>query len=638
MLSDSIPPIEDSLGADYIPPIEDRIANELNAHTRDWIEGEILSAGLKQTYDGAYGKFELATYARSMGVPIETIEQLAQELAYRQMKVDLEESEFNGMVSQVRKVEKLPDAGFREWKLSKLARRYKLSRSEMMSAYNKALIHQTAIKPMSISQLKEAFGQSVQWNVQGWFPAGVTMLVHGHGGTAKTLFLYEVAAAIAKGQPWNGYPVSQGEVLILQADEPPHVTHERLETLEITDDDPIRVFPGWQVEAMPQLEAYLSEHPVKFILIDSNTSVNRNTLISENDVEYARPILQLSDLASRHGCTICIIHHSNANGDARGTKALHNSVSEVWGLSISNEATGERLMRIQKNRVGRAPGRYKFDFDPNSNAFTYQGQEGDEDGDEANTEKKIELWLNEDEHRGRPYEAEELAHELKLSINTIRKRLYELWAKGMIHREKRAKKFLYHVGNLPQRIPTDPSTPTDPSPKTTDQLDGSVGNPSKNEGFEPTDLLIRKNVDFSLMRNAKNTDQQISWAESRSGQEIATDPSTDPSKKATDHLALIENADQLVDVGDIVIVSTSATWFRSGSDKVDTGELPPSKKNASSCPIKEMGSILFEELRQPSRVLKIGRDRVTVRNQTTGRTSSFYSIDVQLFRKATLAS
>ncbi|PSB16046.1 hypothetical protein C7B65_22745 [Phormidesmis priestleyi ULC007] len=625
--------------ADFIPPIRDGIS-DLEIQTRREVEGQILSAGLKQTYDNAYGKFELAAYARSMGIPIETVEQIAQELAYRQMKIDLEESEFVGMVSQVRKIEALPDAGFREWKLSKLSRRYKLSRSEMMNAYNKALIHQSALTPMSLSQLKEAFGQSVQWTVHGWFPAGVTMLIHGHGGTAKTLFLYEVAAAIAKGQPWNGYPVSQGEVLILQADEPPHITHERLETLEITDDDPLRVFPGWQVEAMPQLEAYLSKNPVKFILVDSNTSTNRNTLISENDVEYARPMLQLSDLASRHGCTICVIHHSNANGDARGTKALHNSVSEVWALSVSNEATGERLIRIQKNRVGRAPGRYRFDFDPTANSFTYQGEAGDENSDAASTEKKIELWLNEDEHRGVPYEAEELAHELKININTVRKLLYELWAKGIVQREKKGKKFLYHVGNLPQEYPTDRKILTDRLNSPTERWGRSVGDPCVSNGFEPTDQLIDENGDFSLMRNAKNADQLISWDEKQTEQESTTDRSTDRLKKPTDQLALIDNADHLddhlVQVGDVVIPNTSATWSRRGSTRIDSKELPPSKKSALVIPINEMGSVMFDELRQPSRVVAIlgDDDRVKVRNQVTGRDSVFEINDVQIYAKA----
>lgn len=620
--------------AEFRSPKDHRVTDlQLNAQAQ--LEEEILDAGLKQSYDPAIGRLELAQIAKWTGAPIETIEQIAQEAVYRQVRVDLEESDFNGMIAQVRKIEAMSDAGLREWKLSKLARRYKLSRSEMVNAYNKALINQAPIVPLKMSQLKEAFSQSTKWLIQGWFPSSVAMLIHGFGGTAKTLFLYEVAAAIAKGKPWNGYPVSQGEVLILQADEPPQITQERLEILEITDDDPLHVFPGWQVESMPQLESYLVEHPVKFILIDSNTSANRNTLISENDVEYARPLLQLSDIAARHNCTIAVIHHSNGNGDARGTKALHNSVSEVWALSIANEDTGERLLRVQKNRIGRPPGRYKFGFDPEQNSFTYQGQEGNDDGDEATTEKRIELWLLENAHKGKLFEAEEIAHSLRMSVNTTRKRLYELWSKGLVQRSRIGKKFLYFAGTLRESSPTDPNPPTDPCPKTMDQLADQLVNSYPTRDTAPTDQLIRKNVDSSLMQNVKNTDQLISSPESLIEAANLTDPRSDPPQKTSDHFAVIENADQFVEAGDIVIPSGLSTWFSYGSDPIASEIMPTLYRESNSVPIVEFPIEFRKTLLQPSRVLKLMRaGRVRVRNQETGRNDTFLLKDLTVLSKS----
>ncbi len=338
-------------------------------------------------------------------ISLDAAKVMAFDLMRKKLGIDPKESEFNRMIQAVKATDNIKDSGFREWQLQNIARRFKRSRKELMEAYNKALIHQAPIKPLTLAELKKLNeGKNTSYLVQGWIAQGVTLLLHGFGGSAKTLMMYELGAAISTGKPWNGYKTTKGDVLVLQADEPTHITEDRLDTLGITsDDDSFTVFPNWQVEQIAQLESLLSERkdqgrPVRCVIVDSVTSINKNTLISENDVEYARPMLQLAAMAEQWGCTICVIHHSNANGDARGTKALHN-VSEVWALSINNEQTGERMLRVQKNRLGRPPGRYKFDFDPKNNSFTYTGQEGEDYSAAETNQKQIELWLQEDEHR-----------------------------------------------------------------------------------------------------------------------------------------------------------------------------------------------------------------------------------------------
>jgi AAA domain len=580
---------------------------------------------------------DLAQIARWNQVTLEEVDLIAKKLA-KERGLDLEQCEFNAMVRQVKDIEVIADVGFREWKLQALAKQYKRSRRELMEAYNKALIHQAPIIPLSIEELKKMSVNSTEWTVQGWFPAGVTILFHGFGGTAKTLMLYGVATAIAKGEPWNGYPVKQGEVLILQSDEPTHVTQERLEIMGVTKNDPLHVFPGWQVEAMPQLEAYLkarheANSPVRFVMVDSNTSINRNTLISENDVEYARPVLQLADLAARYGATICIVHHSNANGDARGTKAIHNSVSEVWALSIADERTGERLLRVQKNRLGRPPGRYKFDFDPNSFQFTYAGEEGDHDGTTATNEKRIELWLNEESHQGITYEAEEIAHFLNIPKDSVRRALSELWSKGIIQRKRkqggRGGACLYFTGSLKESDQSESS----------DHFLITFSNSSTEGVSADSDQVISETGKNFFNDNSPVSDSLITLACNPDGEKVLE--SDQQSDQWGDHFQIIENPEEVItfpEIGDLVIANGTATWFCSGSDKLPARELRPSQKEQTVLPINELPDRLFFELIEPSRVLEIslrrGGKRVKVRNQQTGRTSVFKLSDVKVLHKA----
>lgn len=198
------------------------------------LEAEVLRA----IATSKYLKKDLTQIAKWNHISFESIEEIAKKLA-AERGLDMDHCFFNAMVRQVQEIEAIKDEGFREWKLQELARTYRRSQKELMSAYQKALVNQKAIVPLKMSELKTARTQRVAWSIQGWFPAGVTILFHAHGGTGKTLFMYEVAAAIAKGTRWNEYPVKQGRVLLLQCEEPIDVIEDRLSVLGVTDDDPL---------------------------------------------------------------------------------------------------------------------------------------------------------------------------------------------------------------------------------------------------------------------------------------------------------------------------------------------------------------------------------------------------------------
>lgn len=597
-----------------------------------------------EIYDAATSRqpeARLAQVAKSFQIPIDTAKAIAFDLVKKRLNLDPDELEFRNIVNNIREIEAIVDGGLREVKLERLARKHRLPKATMMNAYHKALINQAPFNAYTVEELEQLSESVKDWLVGGWIPQGVVLLLHALGGAGKSLLSYELLECVAKGLPWNGYPVAQGPVLILQSDEPIIVTRERMAIRQLSKNDPVRIVPGWQVEQMARLEAYLKEahesgHPIKLVMVDSVTAINRNTLISENDTEYARFMLQMGDLGDRYGCTFIVIHHSNSEGESRGTKALYNSASEVWGLHIADEVSGDRVLRVQKTRMGRPPGRYKFQLDEDKFTFAYLGKEGEAGQEEAlHAEKRIELWLQEDERRGKRYTSEEIGHLLQLNNNTVRKVLREMWAKGMVTRTKNTRTYLYHVGEVIAEYPSDRQKIG------VDHLGDHFANPDQASDTPPSDRVIAKNTEIPLLQNGILGDHSITSPETQCLQDSSNDrlsdrevidPPTIENAITCDHFTLTveQVSSDTLSTGELAVATEEAIWYRNGSDKLPSRDLPPSLKTVSSFQILKLPSDLLVELMGVSRVLEFNRDRtrVKLRNQETGRTSIFSTEDV----------
>jgi hypothetical protein len=588
------------------------------------LKREALRDLLQEIYEATItesSELELPQIARYSGIPLETVEDIGKRLVENKLNHDIDVDHFNEMIARYRKVDQIEDAGLRAWKLQALARRYKRPVQQLTEAYSKALVNQCAVKPLSPKEFRALHEADVDWLVKGWIPTGTTLLLHADGGVGKTLFSYEMMESVLYGRPWNGYPVKQGKVLLVQTDEPTLVTHERIDIRGIDDEAPLFILTDWQIEAMARLEVFVKEHKPELLIVDSLTSINRACMFSENDTEYARPLLELARLGNTYGCTVIVIHHSNAEGNSRGTRAIYNSVSEVWGLT-KGEQMNDRLLRVQKTRLGRPPGRYRFRFDDECFTFGYLGEdfgnEGDHNDAAATNEKRIELWLNDSDRRGTPFAAQEVAEFLGLAYDATRRSLYELWAKGMIkrYRPKLQKQYLYHTGELLSNVTTDQLISSD---QRSDQL-----------------LQLDANADEQCIQGALQlpSDQLISESAPQTQKVLEHEQSVDQLLPSVTKSASNQPA-----VGDIIVANGTAKWVRSGSDKLPWREVRPSDKQAPEISIETVTAELFHELCQPSKVLELLKEgqRVKVRNQTTGRTSVFAVSDVCILKKAETA-
>jgi replicative DNA helicase len=360
------------------------------------------------------------------------------------------------LVEEVRKIEQtVGDPDLKLFKLHHLASRTGYTTKFLNHLYLKNLAAREVEPMMSLREVKEKYGSSVQeWFLHGFGPAGSVVLLHAHGGVGKTRLIYDWIYAMVTGQSWEGHHVTAPtrRTLIVQTDESQGDMLNALDQRGFTDDMPVQFKTRWTADHMASLRADIERFKPEVILIDSLTSINRNSLFSENDTEYARPVLELRDIAQEYNCLIYLVHHSNSEGGSRGTKAIAASVSHVFSLSRpsqgSDSTTTQRILAIDKSR-SRAPGKFQLEFNPETGGWDFIGEAGaDNQIHEPDcTEERILAFF--DQNRNVPYEAAELYGLIGGGESSVRKYLNKLAQSGRLSRRKSAnnsRAYVYWLG------------------------------------------------------------------------------------------------------------------------------------------------------------------------------------------------
>ena len=481
-----------------------------------FIRRQLIELG-NQTVQTAYEGLDLGQGLNSVEQAIHKIVEIAQRDA--EDGTDYEYRRYCQVIESVRELElKIADPGYRAWKLQILAKKYERSPRQLEDLYFKSLIAEENEPLMDFDQMLAKHGSCMrEWFVHGFLPKGTTILLHANGGTGKTKLAYDFIYHLATGSDWSGFPVtSPRRCMIIQADESPADMLQSLWDRGISQGLPIRYKTKWTVDHIQQLRQEALDYKPEVLVIDSITAVSRNSLFSENDTEYARPVLLFRDLASEIGCTIIIIHHSNSQGEARGTRAIFNSVSEVWSLKRVDEKSPdntERHLTIEKSR-SRRPAKYKLQFNPDDKSWSCLGKDGEENNSpNVRTKDAIVGYLR--QHQGICYEASEIQNQIGGSIGNVRRCAYDLAEEGVISRrqDKLGAAYKYFIGG---RVISDhpPITPDHP-PITPADHPMNLGVVSiSTEG----DRVITKNVIFPTEiepEKVRSHDQPITLPEEK---------------------------------------------------------------------------------------------------------------------------
>ncbi|BDA73071.1 putative replicative DNA helicase [Calothrix sp. PCC 7716] len=354
---------------------------------------------------------------------------------------DRDEKEYNNLMASIKNIERtVSSPGLKLYKLQKLAKTCGKRLQDLEFLYIKSLCEAASGPLKTLEALNmDCKTDTREWLVHGIIPANTTFLIHALGGVGKTKLLYDLAYCLIEGKDWNQFAITakSRKVLIYQDDESPYDMRQALQRRGFFEpgfnSEHFRYRRGWTMDNVPQLVRDIEEFQPDLVIIDSITTANRNSIFSENETAYARPLLEITQIAAEYGVTVGLIHHSNGEGGSRGTKAIFNSVSEVLCLKRSTEPGAneqEKILEIQKSRSRRFPCSYNLFFNAEDFSLSCTGEINQRDTSDEPVKARILRFLQ--DNRGVRFEAEEIAHETETATGSTRRCLNRLASDGLI--------------------------------------------------------------------------------------------------------------------------------------------------------------------------------------------------------------
>lgn len=461
---------------------------------------------------------------------------------------------FERLCKDLDEVEAVENAAQRDWLMKKLAKKWKFSsKKELLDFHAKWLDSRSKSKTYTAKEYFEKHGLSEQeWLIPGFIPAESVIVLYADGGVGKTRLAFSLARSAVTGGTfaYEGTEFDPMNTLLIETDQGPRITSKLLEMQELVDGEHcqrLHICDEWSVGEFGKLKAMLKQHQPKLVIIDSLTSISVDSLYSENEAEYARPLVRLRHLAKEFGCSFLVIHHSNANGDMRGSRAIRNTVDEVWKFTkTQTEIETYNCLTIDKTR-SRAPASYKFTYDDDAWGWKFKGRVEDNaiaPGSEAQSTRIMFQCIDYlKKNLGIPYECVEVANALGLNINSVRRDLKRAVAEGLVNsgRSRTNKRALiYYIGvrknknELLSNITTDQLI-------TTDQIADQIENDVIPTVSPSSDQLIKLISDFE---NSNCEDNNFS---DQIDQLISSTCNPDVEPKLSDHTHLITSGpcDQL---------------------------------------------------------------------------------------------
>jgi predicted ATP-dependent serine protease len=209
-------------------------------------------------------------------------------------------------------------------------------------------------RPYTAAELLAKTPAKRRWVWDRYLPEGALALLTAYMRVGKTSFVYPLALAVARGEPFLDFATRKTGVLILAVEEHPHDVELRLGRLGLTRKDNVHVHEG-KLENTPrvrnQLRRYIRHHGIGLVIVD--TLSRFWSVASENDNAQVRDAISpLVDLAHRPGGpTVLLVHHQRKAGGQegrgiRGAGALLGLTDQALELDrLPGKPTNQRILR-----------------------------------------------------------------------------------------------------------------------------------------------------------------------------------------------------------------------------------------------------------------------------------------------------
>jgi KaiC/GvpD/RAD55 family RecA-like ATPase len=280
---------------------------------------------------------------------------------------------------------------------------------------------------------------ALEWIIPGILPKGETVLLAALAKTGKTLLSTDIAYAVLSGEKVIGEsPGVTGRVLLVSSDESGNSTRRRLRARGfdlLAESKNLRIMTHLDISDLSSLEKELEDFRPQLVIIDSLTSITRDSGVNEKDAEFAKPIYKLKEMLSRYGAAGILIHHLNKDKEAKGINKVSGSariVAAVWGVwqmiatDPNNDKNPTRWLKV-KPREGEST-TLTLDINPkdlwaSQGIFEFIGEFGDESGEKRTQGERVLELLRKFSPRGLEYQEIDRYLNVGKSLYTVLDRL-----------------------------------------------------------------------------------------------------------------------------------------------------------------------------------------------------------------------
>ncbi|WP_195283043.1 AAA family ATPase [Harryflintia acetispora] len=191
---------------------------------------------------------------------------------------------------------------------------------------------------MDGEQLMTAPLPPLRFIATGFLPQGLSLFA-GAPKIGKSWLALWLCLQVAKGEPLWNYPVERGAVLYLCLEDSFTRIQNRL--FDLTDDAPNNLFFATMSATLgdgleQQIEKFCVEHPeTSLVVVDTLQRIRGASSDANPYANDYRDVVQLKQLADRHGLAILLIHHLRKMNDDDPI----NMISGTTGISGGADAS-----------------------------------------------------------------------------------------------------------------------------------------------------------------------------------------------------------------------------------------------------------------------------------------------------------
>lgn len=272
---------------------------------------------------------------------------------------------FEEAMARMKAVMELEDPGKRNFELNQLALQagYRdQSRLEQVYVDHVGFVENPG--EITADRLAE-FVTAREYLIPDLLPTPGVVLMYGSGGDGKSMSAWTLGRHVLEGLPFmirgRPVPVQQGDVVILNGDQPLSDLQEQLAEAEFPLDERTLIRGEWSLHYYAQFMELMKRRRPKLVIIDSLIGCSGGKAFDENKSEFAQPLYWLTrnNGVLYPATTVVVIHHANKQGGFRGTSAIRDAVNEVWALRkpegalLEQVGASARVITVEKSRCGR---------------------------------------------------------------------------------------------------------------------------------------------------------------------------------------------------------------------------------------------------------------------------------------------